>query len=258
MIPKIIHYCWLSNDPIPDNLKKYMESWKKHLSGYEFVKWDFSIFEKNSSIWVSEAFDNKKYAFAADYIRLYAIYTYGGIYMDMDIEVLKDFDSLLNNQYMLAYERPNKTWIEAGCFGAEKNNVYIKKCLDYYENRHFIKQDGSYDLLPLPQIMAKVIEENKFIFDIYSWKYFTAKSFDTGKEYPDDKSFTIHHFAGSWKTEEEKKEIENKQKLSKFIGVKLGHNIIDFSTLLKREGLLSGLKIYTIKIKEKLKKANKF
>ena len=80
MIPKIIHYCWLSNDPIPSNIQHYMDSWKKYLPDYEFIHWNFDKFDKSSSRWVSEAFDNKKYAFAADYIRLNALYHYGGIY----------------------------------------------------------------------------------------------------------------------------------------------------------------------------------
>ena len=87
MIPKIIHYCWLSNDPIPSNIQHYMDSWKKYLPDYEFIHWNFDKFDKSSSRWVSEAFDNKKYAFAADYIRLYALYHYGGIYLDMDVDV---------------------------------------------------------------------------------------------------------------------------------------------------------------------------
>ena len=89
MIPKIIHYCWLSNDPIPEKLQEYMKSWKEKLPDYEFKLWNFDCFDINSSQWVKEAFEAKKYAFAADYIRLYAVYNYGGIYMDMDVEVIK-------------------------------------------------------------------------------------------------------------------------------------------------------------------------
>ena len=81
MIPKIIHYCWLSNDPIPDDLKKCMDSWKEKLPDYEVMLWNFDRFPKTKSQWVSDAFDNKKYAFAADYIRLNALYNYGGIYL---------------------------------------------------------------------------------------------------------------------------------------------------------------------------------
>ena len=207
-IPRKIHYCWLSNDPVPENMKQYIDGWRQMLPDYEFIKWGFNRFNKESSIWVSEAFDHKKYAFASDYIRLYAVYNYGGIYLDMDVEVLKAFDDMLERSYMLAYERPDKNWIEAGCFGAEKNDPFIKACLDYYENRHFVKEDGFLDTLPLSRIMSDVMMEKNISRNIYSWEFFTAKSFETGKETPTDNTYAIHHFAGSWKTKDERKTIE--------------------------------------------------
>ena len=91
MIPKIIHYCWLSKDPIPKDMQMFIDGWYEKLPDYEFMLWDFNRFDIHSSQWVKEAFSKKKYAFAADYIRLYALYNYGGIYMDMDVEVLKSF-----------------------------------------------------------------------------------------------------------------------------------------------------------------------
>lgn len=94
MIPKIIHLCWLSGDPYPPKIQKCLESWKKFLPEYEVMLWDGNRFDLNSSSWVAQAFA-KKYAFAADYIRMYALYHYGGIYLDSDVEVLKSFDELL-------------------------------------------------------------------------------------------------------------------------------------------------------------------
>lgn len=204
MIPKIIHYCWLSNDFVPESLQKYMKSWKEKLPDYDFMLWNFERFDKSSSLWVSQAFDNKKYAFAADYIRLFAVYNYGGIYLDMDIEVLKSFDDLLDSQIMIGYERDDKPWIEAGCFGAEKGNPFIKDCLSYYKNREFIKADGAFDMLPLPQIMSRFME---FHINIrpYCWTYFTNKSYETGVVYYNTEGYSIHHFAGSWVDEFSKK-----------------------------------------------------
>ena len=91
-IPKIIHYCWLSGDPIPANYQRCMDTWKKQLPDYELVLWDTQRFDINSTPWTKQALDVKLYACAADYIRLYAVYHFGGIYIDMDIEVLKPFD----------------------------------------------------------------------------------------------------------------------------------------------------------------------
>lgn len=238
MIPKIIHYCWLSNDPIPSELREYFDTWKKKLVGYEFIKWDFSKFDKETSFWVAEAYDNKKYAFAADYIRLFAVYEFGGIYLDMDMEVLKSFDDLLEQEYMFAVERPKKPWIEAGCFGAEKGNYFIKKCLAYYEGRHFVKGDGTYDMLPLPQVMEKVRKENNINLRTYPWQFFTAKSYHTGKECPNDKTYCIHHFAGSWKTDDEKEVLILAQKYSKYLGWMIGHNLAQYQLAIKKEGVV--------------------
>ncbi len=254
MIPKIIHYCWLSDDPIPARFQEYFASWQRVLSDYEFIKWDFFRFDKKKSCWVSEAFDNKKYAFAADYIRLFAVYNYGGIYLDMDIEVLKSFDDLLNSEYMFALERSNAPWIEAGCFGAEKGNTFLLKCLEYYEGRHFIKPDGSFDMETLPRIMERIKRENHFDLKLYNSQYFTAKSFITGIESPSDETYCIHHFAGSWKTADEQKELILSRKYSKVLGWWLGRNIAQYQIAIKRDGIKA---IVTLTKEKLLKKASK-
>lgn len=196
MIPKIIHYCWLSGDPIPDRLQKCMDSWEKKLPTYEFILWDLNRFDINQTLWVKQAFEAKKYAFAADYIRLYAVYNYGGIYLDMDVEVLKTFDSLLDSDYMLAYEAIDA--IEAGVFGSAKHSQWLKACLHYYDNRKFILPDGTFDTKPLPKILWDVFKEKKIEMNILSPDFFTAKSYETGRIHQTSNTFTIHHFAGSW------------------------------------------------------------
>lgn len=196
-IPKIIHYCWLSNDPVPEQIQKYMQTWKKYLADYEFKLWNFEIFDKNSSLWVKQAFEAKKYAFAADYIRLYAVYTCGGIYMDMDVEVLKPFDDLLNNELMFAYDNNETKDLEAGCFGAKKGHPFIGQCLEYYNNRHFIKEDGSLDTLPLPCIITPIYN-NTVKTEPFPPDYFTAKAWATGELRVTKNTYTIHHFAASW------------------------------------------------------------
>lgn len=217
-IPKIIHYCWLSNDPVPALLQAYMQTWHQLLPDYEFIKWDFTRFEKASSCWVSEAFDNKKYAFAADYIRMYALYTMGGIYMDMDVEVLKSFDDLLDRKYFLCYER-GSVHPEVATFGVEKGCEWIGEMLEYYKDRHFILPDGSFDMLPLPQLFKKVLESKGYHFEpienqgklqqnasddnkvIYlePYQFFSPKSYETGKVDVTKATYSIHRFADSWK-----------------------------------------------------------
>lgn len=212
MIPKIIHYCWLSNDPIPEKLQEYMKSWKEKLPDYEFKLWNFDCFDINSSQWVKEAFEAKKYAFAADYIRLYAVYNYGGIYMDMDVEVIKSFNPLLNNDYLLGYE--NQIGIEAGIFGASPKADWVKLILDYYENKSFYREDDTQNTTPLPKIIFKILKANKLLnkhIHPFSPDYLTAKSYKTGQIHTTSNTYTIHHFAGSWHGPKEKlyKRVKN-------------------------------------------------
>lgn len=234
MIPKIIHFCWLSDDPVPADLQKNMDSWKEKLPGYEFRKWDFSVFDKNSSIWVKEAFENKKYAFACDFIRIFAVYHYGGIYLDMDVEVVRSFDPLITQSRMFGSESQNdKMDIEAGCFGAEKGDVFLGKCLEYYKNRHFIKEDGSFDMITLPNIMRKVIIENNFKIDTYGCDHFTCKSFQTGKISMTENTYAIHHFAGSWLSEEQRKINEDTRKMSRYVGPLIARNIAEYGSAIR-------------------------
>lgn len=226
MIPKIIHYCWLSSDPYPDDLQKWMQTWKEKLPDYEFILWNFNNFDKKLSLWVEQAFENKKYAFAADYIRLFAVYNCGGIYLDMDIEVLKSFDDLLDSDLILAYENDGKTGIEAGCFGAEKGNPIIKECLDYYAGRSFVKEDETFDVLPLPRIMNSIISKYENI-PIKSCDYFTAKSFETGMIKLSEHTYTIHHFAGSWTSPYLKKLIREKKWIKENIKIKVLYILLE-------------------------------
>ena len=220
MIPKIIHYCWLSNDPIPKDLKKYMKSWKEKLYDYEFILWDLNRFDLNRSLWVKQAFEAKKYAFAADYIRLYAVYNYGGIYMDMDVEVIKSFNDLLRNDYILGYEAAKG--LEAGVFGAPKKAPWVKEVLEYYTSKEFALPNGLYNDTPLPIIMDEVLNAdyitNKKIVPLPT-DFLTAKSYKTGKITITPNTYTIHHFAGSWRSWDEKMKII----IARIIGTKLTH-----------------------------------
>ena len=197
-IPKIIHYCWLSNDPIPEKLQQYMKSWREKLPDYEFVLWNFDRFDIDDSQWVKQAFEAKKYAFAADYIRLYAVYNYGGIYLDMDVEVIKPFDDLLFADCMIAREPDYRImWLEAGCFGAVKGHPFIRQCLEFYRNRNFNSNIIGRYLLPI--IMGEILTAYfKDAITVLAPDYFTAKSPLTGIITKTENTRAIHHFASAW------------------------------------------------------------
>ena len=234
MIPPIIHYCWLSNDPLPDEFAFYLNKWKEILKGYEFILWNFNKFDINKSVWVKEAFESGKYAFAADYIRLYALYEYGGIYLDLDVEVLKRFDDFLHLPTMVCYENSKDKRLEMATIGTEKHSSWVKLCLDYYENKHFINAKGEQETKVLPCVIRDVLKENKYSFveiekpkeyfnindikkgiPILPYTYFSPKSYGSGKIFRSENTYSIHHFSGSWLPWYAKLE----KKLFQFIGL---------------------------------------
>jgi hypothetical protein len=233
MIPKIIHYCWLSNDPFPELVATCIESWKKVLPGYEIKKWDMNAFDVTSVPFVAEACKEQKWAFAADYIRLYALYHHGGIYLDSDVLVKKSFDSLLYNECFSSIECTEHLYkeslaknlidtegnttdenlilipgiaIQAAVIGSVKGNSYIYDCLSYYKDRPFILENGELNNKEiLPNIMAyiakkygyKYINKEQLLRDgirLYPAYYFAG--------YPDLEtkySYAIHCCCGSWR-----------------------------------------------------------
>ena len=253
MIPKIIHYCWLSKNDIPNDLQNYMATWKEKLADYEFILWNFENFDISHSLWVKQAFEAKKYASAADFIRLFAVYNYGGVYLDMDIEVIKPFDDLLKNHIMMAYEDYKTKAIEAGCFGAEKGHPFIKACLDYYAEREFtLKIIG--DGYTLPRVMKKIYTENSNEFKLikfYKPDYFTAKKFRTGIINITKNTYAVHHFSGSWLSEKERESRKIVEKIVSLFG-DTGFSVfiilcIAFVNRIKKYGLYKTILYYVKK-----------
>ena len=194
MIPKIIHFCWLSGEDYPPLVKSCIDSWKQCMPDFEIKLWSTNEIDINKNLWLKQAFENKKYAFASDYIRFYALYNYGGIYLDADVEVLKSFSPLLSRKYIIGEEAGGD--IEAAVIGSEKGAEWTKKCMDYYEKRSFIKKDGSFDTRPAPLIVNDVIKD--FSYDIYPYYFFSPKDYNIGKINVKDVTYCIHHFDGKW------------------------------------------------------------
>ena len=138
-IPKTIHYCWFGNNDKPTIVKKCIESWEKNLSDYEIIEWNEETFNIECNDFVKEAYEKKMYAFVSDYVRVYALYNYGGIYLDTDVEVNKSFNDLLENDSIWGFEEKN--YIATSTIGARKGNELIKEFLDEYNGRKFIKND---------------------------------------------------------------------------------------------------------------------
>lgn len=256
MIPKKIHYCWLSGDEYPPLIQYCIDTWKKVLPDYEIILWDTNRFDINSVAWVQEAFEAKKYAFAADYIRFYALYTEGGIYLDSDVEVLKTFTPLLKAKSFIGFEAATEM-VEAAIVGSEPGMPWCKAILDFYSDKHFISgMDTSNILAPVvtgnalraaypdfpSTIPTKPISINKGDVIAYPAHYFSPIKYDIEKNYSNTKVFTskysnnpetycIHRFNASW-TSKPSTKIQLwdafKKKLKATLGEKRATPIITF------------------------------
>jgi len=196
MIPKIIHYVWVGNNPKPKDIKKCMKTWKKHLKDYKIIEWNESNFDISSHPFVKKAYEAKKWAYVSDYIRMYAIYNYGGIYLDTDVLVLENFDKFLNNKVFVGFERENYPF--TAVFGAEKKNKFIKKLLDYYDNLDAYNFDFENN---------NTISVSNILINEYGCSKENKEQLlkDGIKVYKDDilcnpskNSTTVHIFTGTW------------------------------------------------------------
>lgn len=236
MIPKKLHYCWFGRGQMPALELKCLDSWKKMLPDYEIKVWNEDNFDVNCLPYVKEAYENKKYAFVSDYARLYALYTEGGIYMDTDMEVLQSLDPFLQNNALLSFE--SNGYIQSCIIASEKGGTCIKDLLDEYQNRRFVKEDGTFDLtpntVPISEYMiGKGLKMNNSyqviegIATIYPSEYFCPLDQNTGEIKTTEKSCCIHHFAGSWMPTKMKFASKTKKWLSRILGPKTINYLID-------------------------------
>lgn len=162
MIPKIIHYCWISGeDNMPIDIKKCIASWHEHLPDYQFINWNDSNFDWNICEFTRHCRDNNLYAFCSDYIRFWSVYTHGGIYLDTDVMVYKSFDELLYLDRILTKEvlYAENDYLEAALFGCNKGDVVLKSILDWYNNCKDKFSLSNY--IVAPDIMTKACKKYK-------------------------------------------------------------------------------------------------
>lgn len=206
MIPKKIHYCWFGHGKLPEKAEKCIASWKKYCPDYEIIEWNEDNFDINSNLYVKEAYENRKFAFVTDYVRLYVMYNYGGIYMDTDVELIKTLDEFLDAAAFSGFESSN--FIPTGIMASEKGFSLYKEFLDYYTERHFIKENGLPDMTTNVIVMTEIsgkyglIRNGQFQI-IDGWKLYPSDFFcplndATGELEITENTVAIHWFAKSW------------------------------------------------------------
>lgn len=202
MIPKKIHYCWFGKHALPALNQACVDTWNKHLSDYELILWDESNCPQNAFVEYHLAEGN--WAFVSDYVRLYALYTEGGIYIDTDFEVLKSFDDLLDDRGFLAFQ--DQVYITNGIAGSIEGNIFFKDCMEYMIKR--FEENQEYHISPL--VATNVLKSNNYDIKVYESEYFYPYNpYDPSREIKKmmysmvtEKTYAIHHWAKSWELEQ--------------------------------------------------------
>ncbi len=238
MIPKIIHLCWFSNDPYPVEIKVCLDSWKRVLPDYEIKLWGMKEARAIGMPFVDEALDARRWAFAGDVVRFYAVWAYGGVYMDSDIFLYRRFDEFLPKEgegfstfHEKIYPEHENFGLQAAFFMGEKGNAFCKEMVDYYAGRHYLKPDGSFDNTISPFTMRAKADARGYVPDdkeqhheglvVYPTRFLAPR-----KKYKITRD-TVgqHRVYGSWR----------KRKLGRRLEIKIKHYIAVVKyTLFKR------------------------
>lgn len=167
MIPKIIHYVWIGGNPLPPLAERCLASWKEHMPAWQFMRWDETNFDIPSApLYVRQAYEARKFAFVSDYIRLWALEQYGGLYMDVDFMVFRPFDDLMDKYSAFAgYEGSKRQPVMQGVIASEPHGAWVRDMLSTYDDRSFIKTDGSLDLTPNTAYFTDRLESQGFVAD---------------------------------------------------------------------------------------------
>lgn len=202
---KTIHYCWFGKNPKSKLILKCIDSWKKYCPDYEIKEWNEDIFDVNCCAYVREAYEAKKWAFVSDYCRFYVLYNYGGIYLDTDVELLRSLESLENN--FVGFE--NAYTVNSGLIrGAEKGDHICQLMLQSYATDKFVNSDGTLNLTTVCERETNILcqlgmkKDNKLQVvsgtTIYPSECFQPTDMSTGKVNPTKNTYSIHHYAASW------------------------------------------------------------
>lgn len=264
MIPKIIHYCWFGGNPLGENEKKCITSWKKYFPDYEIKLWDESNYDVNKITYTRQAYQEKKYAFVSDYARFDILYQYGGIYFDTDVEVIKSMDDIISLGAFMGCEAGlEKSVVNPGLgMAVEQGNAFYREVMEYYKSLQFFQKDGEQKGVIVGSIVTNLLKkkglchmkgiQNIAGIHIYPEEYFCPMNYLTNEINITENTYSIHHYSASWLTEEEKWKNEEIGKLSKYIGHFMARVIVLYMLEIKKNGWMSVFNFTCRKIRKRI------
>ena len=252
MIPKLIHYCWFGGAPLGEKELASIDSWKRFCPNYEIRRWDESNYDIHKNKYMSDAYDNGKWAFVSDYARIDVVNQYGGLYFDTDVELIRSPDELLDCGLFCGWENrrgarengleyDNSVNFGLG-FGAVAQHPILGEVLDLYEGLKFVNADGTLNLLACPVYQTEVLRRHGLNdlapvrqsfegVEVYPEDWFSPQSQLTGETVLTDNTVSIHHFSMTWVDPARRRELDFEWKLISKFGYARGHGFARLLTL---------------------------
>ncbi|MDD3340956.1 MAG: glycosyltransferase [Bacilli bacterium] len=222
---KYIHYCWFGDKPFPKMGEKCLKSWKKYLPDFEIIKWSEENIDLEECPFIKGAYENKKWAFMADYARAKALKEYGGIYFDTDMEVTKDISHLFEHATFLGIEDSGAVAVGAW-YESEPNSILSTKLLEKYRSFASFEPDKLSELA-VPKLLSAILEEYGVVYGsskiqvlehdicIYPREYFYPYSYNRDNNIFTDNTCMVHYYDASWVPFKERMEMQMVRKLGK-------------------------------------------
>ncbi len=227
MIPRILHGIWFSGEPMPALYRRCLESWKRFAPDFEIRLWDLQSYHPEGCLFFEQAIRERNWAFASDYARADILRRYGGVYLDLDAELLRPIDDLLHNDAFMSFESMDRVECGSG-MGAGAGHPILREICESYENRPYYRADGTWDSSTCPVRYTQILEKHglkknggfQMVEDItvYPFEVLTGKSFDTGIIYRTEYSYAVHHHFGSWVPDPAHRSVQERyEKIRRFL-----------------------------------------
>ena len=249
--PKIIHYCWFGHGELSDQAKKTLASWKRFAPGFEIRRCDESTFDVNCCEWTRKAYEAKKYAFVADYARFRMVHDFGGVYMDLGSELVRDIIKLVEKcSPFSAIKELSRTATTGLIVAAPPRNPVIASCLACYEDTDFSDDPTFLENNTVNWVFTRELEKLGYVLEdrrqqVGEWTLLPSTAFNPvyglGGYHIKKDTYSVHHYSASWSEPKMKTKYALVKRLSPFLGRRLSQVVGRVYAEVHEEGLLKGL-----------------
>lgn len=224
MIPKKIHYCWFGKGEKSKLAVKCINSWRKYCPDYEIIEWNEDNFDVYMNGYTKMCYNQGKYAFLSDYVRLVVVAEHGGLYFDTDVELLQSPNELLKNNSFFGFE--NAEYVATGLgFGSIAHGTVIEAMLEEY----LPLIDGTKGTIGCPRLNTRALVKLGLVQNgmeqrvqdavIYPEQVFNPYNSATGKLMKTNQTISIHWYAATWMSNRQRMRSMITKPLHRIFGV---------------------------------------